>query len=58
MYTTSPDDYFPESLKEAMNAVQSGMFGDTEDLVGLLNSFRWNNDFYLMGADFESYIQA
>lgn len=58
MRETNPDDYFSPNLKRVLRVIDEGMFGKTEDLIHLINTIRHNNDYYLVGADFESYCEA
>ena len=58
MYKTAPEEYLPDSLKEVIEAVTSGTFGSTQELTELVDTFRWNNDYYLVAHDFEHYIKA
>lgn len=36
----------------------NGDFGAKEELTELVNTIRWNNDFYLLAADFYSYLET
>jgi starch phosphorylase len=58
MYETSPEDYLPSELKEVIDAITSGMFGSKDELTQLVNTIRNRNDYYLVGADFRSYLDA
>lgn len=58
MRTTDPDQYFSPNLKKVLKAIEDGVFGKNEDLIHLINTIRYNNDYYLVGADFESYCEA
>ena len=58
MYETKPEDYLPESLKEVIEVILNGTFGSVDELKGVVDSFRFNNDFYLLSYDFDSYIAA
>lgn len=44
MRNTPPEDYIPKELKEVFAAIESGMFGHVEELKGLIDSIRYNND--------------
>jgi len=56
MINTEPEQYLGPELWEVLNAISSGMFGDRENLTHLVDSIRNKNDYYLVGADFQSYI--
>ena len=58
MYQSSPDQYMPQPLKEVLGAIRNGIFGDLSEGHQLINTFCNNNDYYLLGADFLSYIEA
>jgi len=45
-------------LKNVVEAIKNGMFGDLSEGHQLLNTFINNNDYYLIGPDFLSYIEA
>lgn len=51
-------DYFGPRLSEVCDAVSSDLFGYKYDLDGLLDTIRNKNDYYILGADFESYCEA
>lgn len=55
---THYEKYFPASLKKVFKAVDEGMFGDRGELSSCLDAIRHNNDYYLVGYDFQSYIDA
>jgi len=44
MRNSPPDDYIPKELKEVFAAIESGMFGHVDELKGLIDSIRYNND--------------
>lgn len=48
----------PESLDEVFQTIQSGKFGDGEEFRSLIDAVKYNGDHYLVGDDFESYLQA
>lgn len=58
MYWLSPDQYLPQPLKEVIGAIRNGIFGDLSEGHQLIDTFCNNNDYYLLGADFLSYIEA
>lgn len=58
MRKTKPDEYFSKNLKAVLSAIEEGVFGKNDDLVHLIDTIRHNNDYYLVGADFESYCEA
>lgn len=58
MRDTNPEEYLSPNLKRVLKAIEEGVFGKNEDLIHLINTIRHNNDYYLVGADFEAYCQA
>lgn len=58
MQNTDPNEYLGEKLVAAIKAITDGMFGKNDDLDHLVETIRNKNDFYLIGADFESYCEA
>ena len=52
MSSTDANEYFPSGLREVVEAITSGMFGERDYLSSLVDNIRWRNDFYLIGADF------
>jgi len=58
MRNVAPEEYYGPALKRVFNAITDGMFGNTEELTQLINTVRYNNDFYLVCADFASYCEA
>lgn len=58
MSTTSPEDYTPPPLKRVIQAIRQGIFGEKDLLLKLLSTILNNNDWYLLTADFQSYIEA
>ena len=56
MSTSSPEDYAPPQLKKAIQAIRVGTFGEKDLLMGLIGTIMNNNDWYLVSADFVSYI--
>ncbi|EAR95326.2 glycogen/starch/alpha-glucan phosphorylase (macronuclear) [Tetrahymena thermophila SB210] len=51
-------DYFGPRLTEVCDAISSDLFGYKYDLDALLDTIRNKNDYYILGADFESYCEA
>ena len=49
--------YCPELLAVIAD-IQAGLFGAVEDVTPLLNTLRWENDYYLVSHDFPDYIRA
>jgi len=45
-------------LQDAIDAIEAGMFGPREQFVDIVNSFIPSHDYYLCGADFNSYLDA
>jgi len=58
MYDTDPASYFGPELWEVLSSISNGTFGDKEELGELVNTIQNKNDFYLLGADFASYVQS
>lgn len=58
MRNTRPEDYLSDNLKRVLSAIDEGVFGKNSDLTNLIDSIRHNNDYYLIGNDFESYCEA
>ena len=56
MSMTAPEKYLPASLQSVIQAIREGTFGEREILMSLISTIMNNNDWYLIGADFESYI--
>ena len=57
MRSTEPSQYFPPELNEVFATIDSGAFGARDELVDLTYTIRNRNDFYLLGADFKSYLE-
>jgi hypothetical protein len=45
-------------LKKVIQAIRSGTFGEKDLLMGLVGTILNNNDWYLITADFVSYLRA
>ena len=45
-------------LQDAVDAIQSGMFGPPETFKELIDCLKPANDYYLIGADFQMYLDA
>lgn len=58
MASTSPEKYTPPELKKVFQAIRSGLFGEKDLLMELIGTIENNNDWYLVTADFQAYIQA
>lgn len=58
MSSSSPQDYVPAELKKVIQAIRSGTFGEKDLLMGLVGTILNNNDWYLITADFVSYLKA
>jgi len=58
MRSEESKDYFGPRLNEVIEAISSDLFGYRYELEGLLDTIRNKNDFYILGADFDSYCQA
>ena len=52
-----PRDYCPE-LMGVLADVRAGLYGPVDDVMPLLNTLRWENDYYLVSHDFPDYIRA
>jgi len=49
--------YAPE-LQSVLDLLASGKFGPMDDVGAILNTLRWENDWYLVGHDFPLYCKA
>ena len=58
MRTTNRDEYVGKPLLKVFDAISNGVFGNKEELVGLIDTIRNKNDFYLVCHDFYSYCDA
>lgn len=58
MRNSSPEEYVGKALTKVFDAITKGVFGNKDELAGLVNSLRNRNDHYLVCADFTSYCQA
>jgi starch phosphorylase len=58
MATSSSEDYAPPQLKKVIQAIRLGTFGERDLLMGVIGTIMNNNDWYLVTADFVSYIEA
>lgn len=58
MRNISPEEYCGPALKKVFDAIDSGMFGHTEELANLINTIRNKNDYYLVCHDFYTYLKA
>lgn len=48
----------PDSLEQVFKLIESGKFGDYNEYRSLVDSIKYHGDHYLVGDDFESYLQA
>ena len=55
---TAPEKYLPASLQKVIQSIREGKFSERNLLMDLVSTFTNNNDWYLIGADFESYIKC
>lgn len=58
MISISRDEYLGEPLKEVIDEIVNGRFGDDTDLIELVNSFTNQNDHYLVCFDFYSFYEV
>lgn len=58
MSITAPEKYLPASLQKVIQSIREGKFSERNLLMDLVSTFTNNNDWYLIGADFESYIKC
>jgi glucan phosphorylase len=58
MSITAPEKYLPQSLQQVFQAIREGKFGERESLLSLASTITNNNDWFLVGADFEAYIKC
>ncbi len=58
MRTSSRDDYVGKPLLKVFDAISKGVFGNKDELIGLIDTIRNKNDFYLVCHDFYSYCDA
>lgn len=49
--------YCPE-LQGVMDDMGAGLFGPVDDVRPLLDTLRWENDYYLVSHDFPDYMRA
>ena len=57
MSISAPEKYIPASLQRVIQTIREGKFGERDVLMSLISTITNNNDVYLVGADFESYIE-
>lgn len=57
MSISAPENYIPSSLQKVIQTIREGKFGERDVLMSLISTITNNNDVYLVGADFESYIE-
>ena len=55
--TRPPRDYCPE-LVAVIADISAGLYGPVDDVMPLLNTLRWENDYYLVSHDFPDYVRA
>ena len=58
MASTSPENYTTPELKKVFQAIRSGLFGEKDLLMELIGTIENNNDWYLVTADFQAYIES
>ena len=58
MSISPPEKYIPPALQRVIQAIREGKFGERDVLMSLLSTITNNNDHYLIGADFESYVDT
>lgn len=58
MKKATPEEYFGKELLKVFKAIDDGVFGYTNELKSLIDSIRHQNDFYLVGYDFASFVEA
>ena len=58
MRNTGYDDYFSPELRDVFNEVRSGILGDPNEFNDLLGGITHNNDYYLVGTDFNHYKET
>ena len=58
MSRSAPSKYLPQTLQNVIQAIREGMFGERQILMSLVSTITNSNDWYLIGADFESYIKC
>lgn len=58
MRSVDSSEYFGPRLGEVIDVISSDFFGYKYELEGLLDTIRKKNDYYIVGADFESYCYA
>ena len=56
MSVSAPEKYLPPSLQRVIQTIREGKFGERDVLMSLISTISNNNDVYLVGADFESYV--
>lgn len=57
MRKTEPLEYIGKPLMDVLDAIKSGLFGFTDDLVPLVESIIHKNDVYLVAHDFYDYAK-
>lgn len=58
MSRSAPEKYLPETLQNVIQSIREGKFGEREVLMSLISTITNSNDWYLIGADFDSYIKC
>lgn len=58
MRNTEARDYFGPKLWEVLEVISNDLFGYKYELDALVDTIRNKNDFYIIGADFDSYCEA
>ena len=52
-----PLEYCVE-LRAVLSDLEAGLYGSVDDVRPLLNTLRWENDYYLVTHDFPDYVRA
>lgn len=58
MSHSSPEKYIPASLQKVFQVIREGMFGERDTLMKVISTISNNNDWYLLSADFDAYIET
>ncbi len=58
MSRSAPEKYLPATLQNVIQSIREGKFGEREVLMSLVSTITNSNDWYLIGADFDSYIKC
>ena len=55
---TRPPREYSAALRAVLADVAGGLYGPADDVGPLLNTLRWENDYYLVTHDFDDYCRA